>query len=410
MTNPVNASYENAKTRSSWEGYATGQLIRLQDKQHRVFARVDAITHNDQYLTSQCPQNHGHWGLAYPALQTRPNDVYFNQDYQRTPSLQTLFDAMRQQLNIPNAFSYQLCPKHRVDVSAAKGLQSVSKQQRHEGKSICQNRVGHFWLGGYNAEAMNKQVTWVPLISNQYHYELHVDQFLVNGKRVPMHDINHPRTIIDTGTKDIVLSKQNLQNLLFSFKESGLVWFDPAFVSSEYEQAFWFNRTRLTLPSKAVKLNDGSNVAISLSGQKIDLHIENLLDVVLIDHDDETQPWINISLTGLSSHNDDNQVAGTILGNTFMRGKTTIWDRDQGLIGFTSSGYDDDTCCQPGSATDIKALLTAVSTAEQGKHEGHSHIQPLFVILIACATLGATTHIALFVLQYCLSQQKRSTA
>lgn len=211
MTNPVNASYENAKTRSSWEGYATGQLIRLQDKQHRVFARVDAITHNDQYLTSQCPQNHGHWGLAYPALQTRPNDVYFNQDYQRTPSLQTLFDAMRQQLNIPNAFSYQLCPKHRVDVSAAKGLQSVSKQQRHEGKSICQNRVGHFWLGGYNAEAMNKQVTWVPLISNQYHYELHVDQFLVNGKRVPMHDINHPRTIIDTGTKDIVLSKQVTQ-------------------------------------------------------------------------------------------------------------------------------------------------------------------------------------------------------
>lgn len=186
--------------------------------------------------------------------------------------------------------------------------------------------------------------------------------------------------------------------------------FDSAFVSSEYEQAFWFNRTRLTLPSKAVKLNDDSNVAISLSGQKVDLDIENLFDVVLIDNDDETQPWINISLTGLSSHNDENQVAGTILGNTFMRGKTTIWDRDQGLIGFTSSGYDDDTCCQPGSAADIKALLTAGSAAEHREHEGHSHLQPLFVVLIACATLGATAHIALFVLQYCLSQQKRSTA
>lgn len=184
--------------------------------------------------------------------------------------------------------------------------------------------------------------------------------------------------------------------------------FDSAFVSSEYEQAFWFNRTRLTLPSKAVKLNEDNNISISLSGQKVDIDIENLLDVVLIDHDDETQPWINISLTGLSSHNDENQVAGTILGNTFMRGKTTIWDRDQGLIGFTSSGYDDDTCCQPGSATDIKALLTGVSAAEQGNHEGHSHLQPLFVVLIACATLGATAHIALFVLQYCLSQQKRS--
>lgn len=210
MTNPVNASYENANTRSSWEGYATGQLVRLQDNHHRVFARVDAITRNDKYLIHQCPQNHGHWGLAYSELQTRPHQVYLNQDHQHSPSLQTLFDAMRQQLHIPNAFSYQLCPKHMVDVNVAKGLQSVSTQQNQKGTSMCQDRVGHFWLGGYPVmnHTLESMWTWVPLIPSQYHYELHVDHFVVNGKLVPMKDVNHPRTIIDTGTKDIVLSKQ----------------------------------------------------------------------------------------------------------------------------------------------------------------------------------------------------------
>lgn len=201
----VNASYGNAKLRSAWKGFSTEQLVSLQEGE-ATFARVDVISENQSFFIPRCAHNQGIWGLAHASLQTQPehdNSLTFKS---------TLFDTIRKQKGLPNAFTYQICPKSAVDsqfaqefnfLSQTLGLRNTTQISK---KNQCV-RQGHFWLGGYPSQSVGSEIVWVRLVHQRY-YQVTIESFLVNNQVVEMEQINLPRTIVDTGTKDIVLSRQ----------------------------------------------------------------------------------------------------------------------------------------------------------------------------------------------------------
>lgn len=355
------ASYGNNKTRASWEGYAVGQTFQLSDG-IEVFSRVDVITRNYGFFHPSCPQNQGLWGLAYPGLQTKPNKTHLNQDWQHTLSSYTLLDAARYAYNIPNGFAYQLCPKKMVDESAAQGFKLITNnsdtkvtddglQQQYDllpfQRNTCR-RAGHFYIGGYDNRTLASEITYVPIKSsrkNPHYYEVQIDHFVVNGHVVQhMQHLNRPRTIIDTGTRDIVLSSHNLEKLLEALWRAKVIRFGNA-VSPEHERSFWMDHYQLTIPGNIAILDTNTTVAVSISGKSIAIPLENLLRVIPVGNG-----WVNISWTGLSASK-GTQVAATVLGNTFLRGKTTLWDRAQGRIGFAD--IDSNMCCMDATEKNV---------------------------------------------------------
>jgi hypothetical protein len=227
----VNASYGNAKLHSSWKGYATGQLVTF-DGVEQTFARIDVITENQSFFIPRCSKNQGIWGLAHPSLQTRPHPQQHQkqQEAYKSNAVQqqklTLFDSIRREKGLPNAFTYQICPKSAVDSTfgyefnflsqniSMRGNSSSSSSSNNEllhqqqiNKKEC-SRDGHLWLGGYPSHAVGSEIVWVPLSHHRY-YEVKIERFLVNGETVVgMKHFNLPRTIVDTGTKDIVLTPE----------------------------------------------------------------------------------------------------------------------------------------------------------------------------------------------------------
>lgn len=208
----VNATYGNIKLHSSWKGYATGQLISF-DHVQQAFARVDVITDHQSFFIPRCPKNQGIWGLAHPSLQTRPRKSNGHVSNSKQQKL-TLFDSIRREKGLPNAFTVQICPKSAVDPVFAHELKflSLNSTMRHVHQQPLKEKTclrdGHFWLGGYSSQSVGSEIVWVPLSHSRY-YEVKINRFLVNGKTVPgMEQINTPRTIVDTGSKDIVLSPQ----------------------------------------------------------------------------------------------------------------------------------------------------------------------------------------------------------
>jgi hypothetical protein len=206
----VNASYGNAKLHSSWKGLATGQLVSF-DGVQQAFARIDVITENQAFFIPRCSKNQGIWGLAHHSLQTRPH--WINDKHTQQQKL-TLFDAIRKEKGAPNAFTVQLCPKSAIATTFAQEFEllsqntTVRKQPDPSNHSKKCQRDGHFWLGGYPSQSVGSEIVWVPLTHKRY-YEVKIERFLVNGKPVKeMESLNVPRTIIDTGTRDIVLNPQ----------------------------------------------------------------------------------------------------------------------------------------------------------------------------------------------------------
>ncbi|KAI8144699.1 aspartic peptidase domain-containing protein [Fennellomyces sp. T-0311] len=388
LLNNVSARYGNAKTSASWHGYATGQQVHLHDNQS-VFARVDVITSSDHFFVPACPQNQGLWGLAYPQLQTRPhNRRYLN----RNRTSETLFDAARKQLHVPDAFTFQLCSKSTVDPLSAHGLSMVLGQEPNG--VMCEHRAGHFWLGGYASPRIQSPIVWVPMKHSRY-YEVEIDSFLINGKPIRMHDdLNVPRTIVDTGTNDIILSTQNLHRFLLALWKSKLIRFDRSYISPEYERAFWLDHAQLTIPSRAVVLDTSTNVSVSLSGQEIPIPLENLVKIHPLDNHHHQSTWINISWAGLS-HGGGTRITGTILGNTLMRGKTTIWDRGAGRLGFAE--VDPSVCCQASSASDVDTLLSPAALEPTGFNDneigaGTWFVHGLSLTFIVLACIGGLLH------------------
>lgn len=194
--NLVNASYGHGHLRSSWKGISSKQTISFNDDS--IPARIDLITENQSFFIPRCEKNQGIWGLAHPSLQTN------NQE--------TLFDTIRKERNVPNSFTYQVCSKLDIDDAFQKDFEFLSQSISTRNVSLRKEnhqclRQGHFWVGGYPTKSVGSEIVWVSM-GNERYYEVVVDGFLVDEKVVQMEKINLPRTIVDTGTKDIVLSAQ----------------------------------------------------------------------------------------------------------------------------------------------------------------------------------------------------------
>ena len=114
------------------------------------------------------------------------------------------------------------------------------------------------------------------------------------------------------------------------------------------------DNAQLTVPSRAVRLNTSTTVSVSIGGKMVPIPLENLIKVHRV-LEETRSSWINISWTGLSDGG-NTHTAGTVLGNTLMRGKTTIWDRGGRRLGFAD--VDPAVCCQPSSAKDVDMLLS----------------------------------------------------
>lgn len=226
--NSVNASYGNTILHSSWKGFATGQLVTFEGAK-QAFARIDLITENQSFFIPRCSKNQGIWGLAHPSLQTRPLKKEDNSSSAQQQKL-TLFDAIRREKGVPNAFTYQICPKSAVDTTFASEFKFLSQSINIRNNTIAHNstqasptppaktclREGHFWLGGYPSNSVGSEIVWVPLSHTRY-YEVKIENFLVNNETVSgMEHLNTPRTIIDTGTKDIVMTPQVIIILIYA--------------------------------------------------------------------------------------------------------------------------------------------------------------------------------------------------
>ncbi|KAF7728542.1 Beta-site APP-cleaving enzyme [Apophysomyces ossiformis] len=375
----VNATYlGNIHMRASWAGYATTQLVSFGNKA-QALARVDAIVQNSAFFVPRCPQNQGILGLAYATLQTVPNPPM-------KESQKTVIDAIIQQHGAANMFSLQLCPKSAHDprfrrlyhaLQQTKSSPSLQSSLPSTTFSSCHRR-GHFWLGGYSSSAVGSPIDWVPLVKSRY-YEVQVDHFLVNDRIVTgMSNINSPRTIVDSGAKNIMLSPENLQLLLRALWESQIVQFDRRSVSEKYERAFWLDHAMLSVPMDHVTIVANTTVAVSLSGRNIKIPVENLLTIR-----PGKDNFVNISWTGLTkSGHGSKQLASTILGNSLLRGKTVIFDRDTHRIGFADAAF----CCNESSAQDVNVFPPQYDVASDHRRE--------VMIMVILAVFGTVLSLA----------------
>lgn len=223
--NAVNVTYGNNKLRSTWQGFSTDQWVTLDDSTSSL-VRIDAITENQSFFIPRCSENQGIWGLAYPSLQTQPLENHQQQQQQqKKKNTTTLFDSLRQEKGIPNAFTIQICPKSLVDTGFGQEfnfLRQVVTARNHTQIMVeneCNSssrRQGHLWLGGYPSQSVGSEIVWVRLVHQRY-YQVHIDRFLVNNQDVGMEKLNLPRTIVDTGTKDIVLSTEVTKKLYIMY-------------------------------------------------------------------------------------------------------------------------------------------------------------------------------------------------
>ncbi|KAG0164185.1 hypothetical protein DFQ30_010386 [Apophysomyces sp. BC1015] len=394
----VNATYlGNIHMRASWAGYVTTQLVSFQN-QTQALARVDAIAQNSAFFVPRCSHNQGILGLAYAALQTVASPPM-------KAAQSTVIDAIQQQRGAANVFALQLCPKPEYDprfrrlyhmlqqpaLTRARSMSSVGKAQP------CRRR-GHFWLGGYPAYSVGSPVVWVPLLRSRY-YEVQVDHFLVNNHIVTgMTDLNSPRTIVDSGAKNIMLSPENLQLLLHALWKSKMIQFDRRSVSEEYERSFWLDHAMLTLPMDHVTIVTNASVAVSLSGHQVQIPFENLLVVRPAQNS-----FVNISWTGLTkSGHGSGHLASTILGNSLLRGKTVVFDRDGYQVGFAEAAL----CCEGSSAQDVD-VFPSTSDVDLDSRE-----QTMTIVVVATfgATLALIIAAKLFEYAKKLSPQRKPSA
>ncbi|CAO3654106.1 unnamed protein product [Mucor hiemalis] len=413
--NSVNASYGNTKLHSSWKGFATGQLVSFEGAQ-QTFARVDVISENLSFFVPRCAKNQGIWGLAHPSLQTKPlKKVEDSANSFAQQQKLTLFDAIRRDKGLPNAFTYQICPKSAVDNQFANEFNFLSQPLEMRNSTIpvpvkeC-HRDGHFWLGGYPSHSIGSEVVWIPLTHTRY-YEVKVENFIVNNVTVAgLEHLNSPRTILDTGTKDIVMAPENLHKLLNALWHSKLVQFDSA-VSLEHEKSFWFDHAQLTIPRSSLTISHNVSIEIAFEGDKrVSIPTENILNIKPFDG---MQDWVNVSWTGFSNGG-GGKMASTILGNTLLRGKTVIFDRGREedpnsfrkRIGFADAA----ACCRASTGNDVDILLSVDSISKGATHlQDHraNTVQILLIILIVLSGVGFFSTLAVFIINYRHEKSKK---
>ncbi|KAG0364372.1 Beta-secretase 2 [Mortierella sp. AD032] len=142
-----------------------------------------AIIENTDFFSQECGAQHGIWGLGYRSLSV---------DHKPT-----LFDTLSASMRIPNGFALQLC-----------------------GRVGNTTKSGNMFLGGYSTSHLAEPMQFVPLVQRDW-YQVQLDGFKVMGQPVQgMANLNLPKTIVDSGTTNILMSHYNLQFLIDALSKS----------------------------------------------------------------------------------------------------------------------------------------------------------------------------------------------
>ncbi|KAF9167408.1 hypothetical protein DFQ26_004738 [Actinomortierella ambigua] len=263
-----------------------------------------AITENKEFFSKECGAQHGIWGLGYRTLSV-----------DRKP---TLLDTLSATMKIPNGFALQLC-----------------------GTRENTTKTGNMFLGGYSTRHLAEPLTYVPLVKKDW-YQVQLDGFRVMGNPVHgMANLNLPKSIIDSGTTNILMSHYNLQSLLRSLASSDVVVWSNR-IPEEDIFHFWFDNAVLRLPRAAFEVSTkASAVEVVLSGVPIPIYTSSFLRIKSAPPGEAPPGYVDFWWHGFASSTPPEAVeveaaaggavipgsVGTILGETLFAGKVVYFER-----------------------------------------------------------------------------------
>lgn len=201
-----------------------------------------AITENTGFFSQECGAQHGIWGLGYRSLSV-----------DRKP---TLLDTLSATMKIPNGFALQLC-----------------------GRTANTTKSGNMFLGGYSKAHLAEPMQYVPLVKKDW-YQIRLDGFKVMGEKVEgMQNLNLPKTIIDSGTTNILMSHYNLQFLIQALARSPIVQWSSLIPQQDINN-FWFKNAVLRLPRSSFQIATAARaVEVVMSGISIPIYTSSFLRI-----------------------------------------------------------------------------------------------------------------------------------
>ncbi|KAF9188186.1 Beta-site APP-cleaving enzyme [Haplosporangium sp. Z 11] len=323
-----------------------------------------AIVENNGFFNQECGAQHGIWGLGYRSLSV-----------DRKP---TLFDTLSATMKIPNGFALQLC-----------------------GRKPNTTKTGNMFLGGYSSTHLAEPMQFVPLIKKDW-YQVQLDGFKVMGDPVlGMQNINMPKTIVDSGTTNILMSHYNLQFLIRSLAQSEVVRWSSLIPEQDISN-FWFRNAVLRLPRSSFQVSTAARaVEVLLSGVSIPIYTSSFLRIKSVPAGQAPPGYVDFWWHGFASSTSPDAIeaeqasggavtsgsVGTILGETLFAGKVVFFDRgvdgtkpgdpDYGRIGFARGR----NCFASADHTSVNIL------ANEGKAVDLEGLRPVRVV----PTSGAST-------------------
>ncbi|RUS15556.1 aspartic peptidase domain-containing protein [Endogone sp. FLAS-F59071] len=372
-TTAVSTRYGTVPHDVSWDGVWTQDTIFVPDPgatNISTTAWFASITNSTNFFLPLCPQNQGIWGLAYSLFLATST---------RSPG-PTLFEAFVAR-GMPNGFTVQLCPRR--------------ESAEVNGSDAQEERAGHLWLGGYASTFVGGGgFRFVPIVKKDY-FEVHLEAVMVGEVVVAgMEGLSRSKTIVDTGTSPILLSRMNLQALLTALSNSRLLTLSPD-IPSSVVTSFWLDNTVLHIPRPNLTISRDVTLSLIISGEIVTVPTENFLRIVPAPHLNNTD-IIEVSWTGFADGGSDNEVV-TVLGNTLLQGKTVFFERgsagarsrdaDFGRIGFA----DAVNCFERSYAADVDVLAGSswVGAAASGDDGGTEWWMVWFIVVLGLLVIAS---------------------
>ncbi|KAI1315324.1 Beta-secretase 2 [Mortierella claussenii] len=300
-----------------------------------------AIVENSGFFSQECGAQHGIWGLGYKSLSVdeRP----------------TLFDTLSASMKIPNGFALQLC-----------------------GRTSNTTKSGNMFLGGYSTTHIAEPMQFVPLVKKDW-YQVQLEGFRVMGEPVEgMQNLNKPKSIVDSGTTNIMMSHYNLQFLIRSLAQSSVVRWSNR-ISQEDINNFWFKNAVLRLPRSTFQVDTAARaVEAVISGVGVPIYTASFLKIRPAPQGQAHEDYVDFYWHGFSSSTAPDAIAqeeasggavmpgsvGTILGETLFTGKVVYFERgndnaqpgdaDYGRIGFARGK----NCFAPADHASVDVLAS----------------------------------------------------
>ncbi|KAF9909865.1 Beta-site APP-cleaving enzyme [Linnemannia zychae] len=302
-----------------------------------------AITENTGFFSQECGAQHGIWGLGYRSLSV-----------DRKP---TLFDTLSASMKIPNGFALQLC-----------------------GRVGNTTKSGNMFLGGYSTSHIAEPMQFVPLVKRDW-YQVQLDGFKVMGKPVQgMANLNLPKTIVDSGTTNILMSHYNLQFLIDALSRSEVVQWSSLIPEQDINN-FWFRNAVLRLPRSSFKVETRARaVEVVMSGVAVPIYTASFLRIKPVPAGQAPEGYVDFWWHGFASSTAPDSIeaerasggavmpgsVGTILGETLFSGKLVFFERgneqtaqeagdeDFGRIGFARGK----NCFAPADHRNVDVLAS----------------------------------------------------